>query len=437
MVKKFLPLTYALILSFASTAYANSITYATGPAKTSTSNTAATKSSTASFVQTSPAWLSHVSGPANMPKGLPREEDIKAGPIIPGSFKLDMTKYPEPLKQPPINHPEVQAVIKQLDFAKIPKAPTRKRKEWSPDLTGYDVNKDPDCWWTATICKKPKVSYVPEDIYICPNKGDWGLNYDDGPYKKWWPTSEKDKEHDQPRFYNYLIANGKQKATLFFVGSNVVYYPEAAQRALSDGHTLCSHTWSHPLMTTLTNEEIVAQLYWTQRAIKETTGVTPKCWRPPYGDVDDRVRAIAWQMGMRTFLWDQDTYDWNLANGGIQLSQIDQSFEKWIRDRLAGNDTEHGHITLQHENNNLTIEISEKWLPKLQKTHRVMPIHQCINDASPYWEQSWVYPTLDNPNPPRYSLNTRPIFKASAMRSVVTNVLPYLFILITGFLFLH
>ncbi|KAI8973434.1 hypothetical protein BDF20DRAFT_824072 [Mycotypha africana] len=355
---------YAILISLVVTVFAQS--------PTKTSNT--------EFVQTSPAWLSQVSIPPGVPRSLPRDEDIKAGPIVPGSIKLDTTKYPETLKQPPTDHPEVQAVIKQLDFSKVPQAPVRIKKEWSPDVTGYNVTTDPDCWWTATICKKPKVSYIPEDIYMCPNKGDWGLNYDDGPYKSWWPTSEKDKEYDQPRFYNFLIEKGKQKATLFFVGSNVVHYPEAAQRAISDGHTICSHTWSHPLMTTLTNEEIVAQLYWTQKAIKETTGVTPKCWRPPYGDVDDRVRAIAWQMGMRTFLWDQDTFDWNLAN--------------------------HGHITLQHENNNLTIQISEKWLPELQKTHNVMPIHQCINDPSPYWEQSWVYPTLDNPGPPKNNINT-------------------------------
>lgn len=106
------------------------------------------------------------------------------------------------------------------------------------------------------------------------------------------------------------------------VGSNVINFPEAAQRSLNDGHTICSHTWSHPQMTTLTNEEVVAQLYWTQKAIKETMGITPKCWRPPYGDVDDRVRAIAWQMGMRTFLWDQDSNDWNLVGS--------MSFEYYI-----------------------------------------------------------------------------------------------------------
>jgi peptidoglycan/xylan/chitin deacetylase (PgdA/CDA1 family) len=102
----------------------------------------------------------------------------------------------------------------------------------------------------------------------------------------------------------------------------VVNFPEAAQRALNDGHTICSHTWSHPQMTSLTSEEVVAQLYWTQKAIKEAMGITPKCWRPPYGDVDDRVRAIAWQMGMRTILWDQDSNDWNMVKFFFDLVSL-------------------------------------------------------------------------------------------------------------------
>jgi peptidoglycan/xylan/chitin deacetylase (PgdA/CDA1 family) len=87
-------------------------------------------------------------------------------------------------------------------------------------------------------------------------------------------------------------------------------YPAAARRALSDGHILCSHTWSHQPMTTQTNEQAVAELYWTLKVIKEATGVTSRCWRPPQGDVDDRIRSIAFQMGMRTVIWDKDTEDW-------------------------------------------------------------------------------------------------------------------------------
>ena len=50
----------------------------------------------------------------------------------------------------------------------------------------------------------------------------------------------------------------------------------------------------------MTNEEAFAELYFTKKAIKEIMGITVQCWRPPYGDVDDRIRYIATQLGLRT-----------------------------------------------------------------------------------------------------------------------------------------
>lgn len=38
-------------------------------------------------------------------------------------------------------------------------------------------------------------------------------------------------------------------------------------------------------MTTLTNEQAFAELYYTKKVIKEVVGYSPRCWRPPFGDV--------------------------------------------------------------------------------------------------------------------------------------------------------
>ncbi|KAG1110830.1 hypothetical protein G6F42_015212 [Rhizopus arrhizus] len=137
-------------------------------------------------------------------------------------------------------------------------------------------------------------------------------------------------------------------------------------------------------MTTQSNEKVVAELYWTLRAIKEATGITTKCWRPPYGDVDDRVRAIAHQMGLQTILWDEDT-------------TVDGYFQGWIDNFKNGKDKQHGHIVLEHELNNATVNMTEHWLPKLQETFNVVTIQQCMNISNPYWEENWQYPTEANP----------------------------------------
>lgn len=50
-----------------------------------------------------------------------------------------------------------------------------------------------------------------------------------------------------------------------------------------------------------------AELYYTRKAIKLVTGLTPQCWRAPFGDVDNRVRLIAQQMNLTSILWSDDS----------------------------------------------------------------------------------------------------------------------------------
>ncbi|KAI8393561.1 uncharacterized protein BYT42DRAFT_551456 [Radiomyces spectabilis] len=338
--------------------------------------------------QSSPVWLSNIQPIPGNTDSYPLG-DVPTGPLETAPFALQ--NYPPGWKSPPVDSPDVQAVIKALDWSQVPNITVRKAgKGGDVDMGGYDDKADPDCWWTATGCTQSTRPNIPPDIFNCPIPGDWGLTYDDGPLPE-----DDDSQWAEPRLYDFL-AEHKQKASLFYIGSNVIAAPAAARRALADGHTLCSHTWSHPSMTAQSNEVVVAELYWTLRAIKEVTGVTAKCWRPPYGDVDDRVRAIAWQMGMTTVTWDLDTDDWNMPGSGgghLSPSVVDGYFQGWIDSRANGTDNATGHVVLQHELNNSTVSMAEKWLPEIQKVFRVMPHNQCHNIQNPYWETNFVYPT--------------------------------------------
>lgn len=50
--------------------------------------------------------------------------------------------------------------------------------------------------------------------------------------------------------------------------------------------------------------------------------------RPPYGDIDDRVRAIALQMGLTPIIWTSvngtsfDTFDWEIAGGVVNADTV-------------------------------------------------------------------------------------------------------------------
>ena len=64
-------------------------------------------------------------------------------------------------------------------------------------------------------------------------------------------------------------------------------------------------------MTSFSNEVAFAELYYTRKVIKDILGVTPKCWRPPFGDVDNRIRLIAEGMNMTNIVWSDDTVSAN------------------------------------------------------------------------------------------------------------------------------
>ncbi|KAF9108010.1 hypothetical protein BGX27_008501, partial [Mortierella sp. AM989] len=193
---------------------------------------------------------------------------ISSNSLVTAAPKLKIqgtTDWPDYGKIPDTNSPEVKAWVDSIDWSKVPKLSIREAQVMGepPQCPKAEVPLD-ECWWTCSGC------FAEDDIYECPGKTDWGLTFDDGPQEG---TTEG------------LLDVLKQKnatATFFVTGMKSSRYPWLLQETLDQGHHLASHTWSHPGMTTLTNEQIVAELMWTQKFIEEETGYKIKYFRPPY-----------------------------------------------------------------------------------------------------------------------------------------------------------
>ncbi|KAF8974137.1 hypothetical protein BGZ46_009734 [Entomortierella lignicola] len=334
--------------------------------------------------QSSPTWLPSFPAPSGVitswPPASTAAADLPSGALP--TF-TPITGYPE-MGVPVANassDPNVIAVYNVINWNMVPNAPVTANITSGP-------SGDPYCW-----------CYVPPDIYFCPTPYTWGLTYDDGPMY-YYPFTAENTPWAEPNLYDYLLNHNNQKANLFYIGYKLIGATSAAQRGLNDGHTICVHTWSHPHMTTLDNYQVIAEFYYSLRVIKEVLGITPKCWRPPYGDVDDRIRSIAWQMGLRTIIWDLDTNDWQIysdsqgpaAPDPISYTTANDTVAGWMANRENGNDTAHGHITLEHELSNSTITLAEFWLPTIQTLYKTIPATACNNIAQPYWEENFIYP---------------------------------------------
>ncbi|KAJ3746368.1 putative chitin deacetylase [Lentinula detonsa] len=249
--------------------------------------------------------------------------------------------------------------------------------------TSYNVAEDPDCWWTKSLCTTPKLSTLPSDVASIPEPETMGYGFDDGP----------NCSHNA--FYDYLLEQN-QKATMFFIGSNVLDWPYEAMRAIDEGHEICAHTWSHHYMTGFSSEDAFAELYYSMKAIKLVLGVTPTCWRPPFGDVDDRIRAIAEGLGLQTIIWQYDSFDWEEQSGNITAAQVYTNYDNFIAKAENGTFNTEGSIMLTHELNNFTMQTAVTYYPKLKDAFKyLVPVGVALNKTQPYVETNYSLPTFD------------------------------------------
>jgi len=266
---------------------------------------------------------------------------ISNAPALP-QFTVNPTDWPAMDKPPPTDSPQVQAWMKELDGHNIPNI--------APTVDGTCAG-DPQAaaeaeqrgWWSCGGWTRPT------DIIDCPDKLTWGVSFDDGPS----PYTQK--------LLNYM--NDKNlKATFFVVGSRALQYPNLLIEEYMAGHEISVHTWAHPALTSRTTEQIVAELGWTRLVIQKILGITPTTMRAPYGDIDDRVRAIALAMGMVPIQWTRapsgftfDTNDWRVAGGTVTgTAQMD------IFNSILSNATimDTGFIVLAHDLYEITVDLA-------------------------------------------------------------------------------
>lgn len=216
----------------------------------------------------------------------------------------------------------------------------------------------PKSYTNAQIQSWTLTKYVADTDIATSPEGVWAISFDDG------PTDES------PPLYKYLESQN-QAATHFLIGSNCVSYPDALKEAFSTGGDMAVHTWSHNLLTNLTNEQVFGELAWTMQIIYDNFGVIPKLMRPPQGDVDARVRAIASLLNLQTVLWSHDSNDWCLDDNyqtscpaeNVQGQSL-QTVETYINNAITGSKNP-GVMMLEHEIHVPSIAIFQSYYPNI------------------------------------------------------------------------
>ena len=152
------------------------------------------------------------------------------------------------------------------------------------------------------------------------------------------PTGRED-EYDEKVVH--VLLKEKVPATLFMSGRWVEKNTDVAKSlAANPQFEIANHAFWHPHMLEKDDERILRELKRTQEIIRKVTGKRPKYFRPPFGEVDDRLAKLAAEAGLVTVQYD-------IASGD---PDPDLSAKRIVRGVVG--DAKGGSIVVFHMNEN-------------------------------------------------------------------------------------
>ncbi|GGK77415.1 deacetylase [Sphaerisporangium melleum] len=167
-----------------------------------------------------------------------------------------------------------------------------------------------------------------------------------------------------------LLRRHRTKVTFFLMGERVATSPSVVRRMARDGHEIGDHTYDHPHLPSLPDDDIRDQLTRTQDVIRKVTGREPGLMRPPYGDTDERVSGIAAELGLSQIVWNGTSRDWELRDTAAITKKV-LGLAK--RDR----------VVLMHDIWPQTVKAMPKILTTLEKKgYHVVPVTSLLRGRS-------------------------------------------------------
>lgn len=158
---------------------------------------------------------------------------------------------------------------------------------------------------------------------------------------------------DKTRGIIELLEKYDADGTFFLVGFWIDKYPEETKLIAEKGLEIGNHSNNHLHMSKLQNDEIKKEIESVNVRLQELTGKTPKYFRPPFGEYDNKLLENVAALDMVGVQWSVDSLDWKGLSG--------EEIAKRVLSRVHN-----GAIILFHNNSDHVLDALPIILPKLK-----------------------------------------------------------------------
>jgi peptidoglycan/xylan/chitin deacetylase (PgdA/CDA1 family) len=147
--------------------------------------------------------------------------------------------------------------------------------------------------------------------------GEVVLTFDDGPLPKY------------TRPILAALASQCTKATFFILGEMAAEFPDVVKEIAAQGHTIGTHTWSHPNLKRLSDEKAQIQIESAFTAVEKAAGepIAP-FFRYPFLSDSESVIAYLRTRNIAQFAIDIDSFDWRTRDSRSVIGRVMAGLER-------------------------------------------------------------------------------------------------------------
>ncbi len=232
-------------------------------------------------------------------------------------------------KLPDLAHPRTLGNVDvegSGEILSIDEKPTVGTRLITQDKNGFIVDQEFKSLPTPYLVRR--VGYRP---------GLVALTFDDGPDPEW-----------TPQILDILKAKNAP-ATFFVIGENAMPHPFLLNRIVDQGSEIGNHSFTHPNMGRISNENIKLEINGTQRLVEAYTGRSIRLFRAPYfGDAEPTTTnellpaLVAQEIGYSNVGLHVDPNDWKRPG-------VDQIVSSTLKQVTTDNPETSSQIILLHD----------------------------------------------------------------------------------------